>query len=158
MHYTIWIMHYTLRSLNYALYIKHYTLDITQSRLCTIHYALYFLHYALYIKHYTLCITQSELCTTHYALYFLHYALCPPKWDKIQLLLVFLDFTNEMPIEFGRAFTKMKSGFIGGVRVQLGDIDNFISTSCVTSLDWLKGSSAGELYLCIFLVLYLCPR
>ncbi|KAF6026366.1 hypothetical protein EB796_015340 [Bugula neritina] len=47
------------------------------------------------------------------------------------------DFSGEVPFEFRSSISKMQSGYYGGVRVQLGNMDNFLSTSCVESLEWL---------------------
>lgn len=48
-----------------------------------------------------------------------------------------VDFTGELPSDFRSILTKIKSGYLNGVRVQLGGLEDFISTSCILSIDWL---------------------
>ncbi|XP_067949351.1 probable phosphorylase b kinase regulatory subunit alpha [Watersipora subatra] len=54
------------------------------------------------------------------------------------------DFSGDVPYEFQSAFTKIQSGLYGGVRVQLGHLGSFVSTSCITPLDWLGDSSTDK--------------
>ncbi|EDV24395.1 uncharacterized protein TRIADDRAFT_25466 [Trichoplax adhaerens] len=46
-----------------------------------------------------------------------------------------------------KLITKMQLGYINGVRVRLGKLNDFLSTSCVKSLDFLETHFSGKLYL-----------
>ena len=44
--------------------------------------------------------------------------------------------------------TTLASGYTAGVRIQLGHIQDFVNTSSVCKLHFIKASEAGELSMC----------
>ena len=50
--------------------------------------------------------------------------------------------------------TKMESGYLGGVRVQLGAIDDFVCTSCVSSMNWIDDMKDGNILYLFFIMKY----
>nr|XP_050027202.1 probable phosphorylase b kinase regulatory subunit alpha [Dermacentor andersoni]XP_054922429.1 probable phosphorylase b kinase regulatory subunit alpha [Dermacentor andersoni] len=51
---------------------------------------------------------------------------------------------GEPPLSLRQTIKKLHSGYINGTRVCLGRLDDFLSTSCVASLDFLGNAEEGE--------------
>lgn len=51
---------------------------------------------------------------------------------------------NEPPPSLRRTIKKLRSGYINGTRVVLGRLGDFLSTSCIASLDFLGNAEDGE--------------
>ena len=54
------------------------------------------------------------------------------------LSFMFLDQSQEPPSSLIGTIKKLQSGYIAGTRVHLGNLSDFVSTSCVTKLSFLE--------------------
>ncbi|XP_076326518.1 putative phosphorylase b kinase regulatory subunit alpha isoform X3 [Tachypleus tridentatus] len=51
---------------------------------------------------------------------------------------------DKIPLAMVSTIKKLKSGYINGTRVALGSLDEFLSTSCITSLSFLGNQEEGD--------------
>ncbi|XP_022235868.1 probable phosphorylase b kinase regulatory subunit alpha, partial [Limulus polyphemus] len=51
---------------------------------------------------------------------------------------------DKIPLAMVSTIKKLKSGYINGTRVALGTLDEFLSTSCITSLSFLGNQEEGD--------------
>ena len=51
---------------------------------------------------------------------------------------------ERVPISMLSTLKKLKSGYLNGTRVVLGTLEDFISTSCITSLGFLANTEEGD--------------
>lgn len=49
-----------------------------------------------------------------------------------------------MPMSIVKTMKKIKSGYLNGARVSFGNLEDFISTSCITNLSFLANIEDGE--------------
>lgn len=64
------------------------------------------------------------------------------KLDKLINTLI-LD-QGKIPLAMITTMKKLKSGYINGTRVSLGNLNEFLNTSCVTNLSFLGSSEDGR--------------
>lgn len=57
--------------------------------------------------------------------------------------MIFLD-QGKIPLAMITTLKKLKSGYINGTRVALGNLNDFLSTSCITNLSFLGSSEDGR--------------
>lgn len=55
----------------------------------------------------------------------------------------FLD-QGKIPLPMITTMKKFKSGYINGTRVSLGNLNDFLSTSCITNLSFLSSAEDGR--------------
>ncbi|KAG8245898.1 Phosphorylase b kinase regulatory subunit alpha [Homalodisca vitripennis] len=55
----------------------------------------------------------------------------------------FLDDQGKIPLAMVTTMKKLKSGYINGTRVTLGNLNDFLSTSCITNLSFLGSQEDG---------------
>ncbi|KAK4317525.1 hypothetical protein Pmani_011373 [Petrolisthes manimaculis] len=60
-----------------------------------------------------------------------------------KLRTTFLDEDGKIPPAMISTLKKLKSGYINGTRVSLGKMQEFLNTSCITSLNFLHDTEAG---------------
>lgn len=58
------------------------------------------------------------------------------------MILDFLD-QNRMPLAMIQTMRKLKSGYINGTRVMLGNLKDFLNTSAITDLSFLGSTEEG---------------
>lgn len=58
-------------------------------------------------------------------------------------VFVILD-QGKIPLAMITTMKKLKSGYINGTRVSLGNLNEFLSTSCITNLSFLGSSEEGR--------------
>lgn len=51
---------------------------------------------------------------------------------------------GKIPLAMITTMKKLKSGYINGTRVSLGNLSEFLSTSCITNLSFLGSSEDGR--------------
>lgn len=51
---------------------------------------------------------------------------------------------GKIPLAMITTMKKLKSGYINGTRVSLGNLNDFLSTSCITNLSFLGSSEDGR--------------
>lgn len=51
---------------------------------------------------------------------------------------------GKIPLAMITTMKKLKSGYINGTRVSLGNLNDFLSTSCITNLSFLGSSEDGK--------------
>ncbi|XP_054163933.1 probable phosphorylase b kinase regulatory subunit alpha isoform X2 [Oppia nitens] len=51
---------------------------------------------------------------------------------------------DRIPVSMISTIKKLKSGYLNGTRVVLGSLDDFLSTSCITSLSFLSNTEEGD--------------
>lgn len=70
---------------------------------------------------------------TFYLIYFL-----------LKLISNFFLDQGKIPLAMITTLKKLKSGYINGTRVSLGNLNDFLSTSCITNLSFLGSSEDGR--------------
>jgi phosphorylase kinase alpha/beta subunit len=58
-------------------------------------------------------------------------------------LLLILE-QGKIPLAMITTMKKLKSGYINGTRVSLGNLNDFLSTSCITNLSFLGSAEDGR--------------
>lgn len=58
-------------------------------------------------------------------------------------IFIFAD-QGKIPLAMITTMKKLKSGYINGTRVSLGNLNDFLSTSCITNLSFLGSSEDGR--------------
>lgn len=62
---------------------------------------------------------------------------------KFRKIFIFAD-QGKIPLAMITTMKKLKSGYINGTRVSLGNLNDFLSTSCITNLSFLGSSEDGR--------------
>lgn len=58
--------------------------------------------------------------------------------------MIIISDQGKIPLAMITTMKKLKSGYINGTRVSLGNLNDFLSTSCITNLSFLGSSEDGK--------------
>lgn len=64
--------------------------------------------------------------------------------ELISFFVCLLADQGKIPLAMITTMKKLKSGYINGTRVSLGNLNEFLSTSCITNLSFLGSSEDGR--------------